>query len=67
MELRLTGGDISQGEEQFQGPVLAAGKPQTQRAYSRGLGLRDGCGGQDLVGRGSLDHCVPAVTCGANL
>ena len=28
MELRLTGGDISQGE-QLQGPVLAAGRPQT--------------------------------------
>lgn len=51
MELRLTGGDITQGEQQFQGPALAAERPQTQRENGAGLGLREGSGGQGLVER----------------
>lgn len=51
MELRLTGGDITQGEQQFQGPALATGRSQAQRENRVGLGLREGSGGQGLVER----------------
>lgn len=51
MELRLTGGDISQGEEQFQGPVLAAGRPQTQHT-ARVWGSGMAAGGRTWWGGG---------------
>lgn len=64
MERRLTGGDTSQGEGQFQGPVLAAGRSQTQSTQqgsgAQGWLQRARLGGEGVPG--SLWTCCDLLS-----